>query len=174
MIYHGDMSQNVKEPLVCNSCKANGKVTEICFNKNVVSAKTGKQVPLDNKTKQPHDCPYRASYGNKNGYTAKNAAPKPTTKISYITPLVKSATIEGVVTSAGEVRTVNKKDGSTAQVQSIIVADDSGEIRLTLWEEDTGKFAVGDRIKVESGFVTVYQEKVQLSKGKFGRLTKVA
>lgn len=49
--------------------------------------------------------------------------------------------------------------------------DDTGEINLTLWNQDVGKVKKGDKIVIENGWVSEYQGEKQLSTGRFGKLT---
>tara|TARA_Y100000310_G_C20162858_1_gene570008 strand:- start:32 stop:316 length:285 start_codon:yes stop_codon:yes gene_type:complete len=66
-----------------------------------------------------------------------------------------------------------EKFGKTGRVCKATVKDDSGEIKLTLWNDDVDKVAVGDTIKINNGWCSEYQGEKQLSTGKFGSLEKV-
>lgn len=48
--------------------------------------------------------------------------------------------------------------------------DDTGSITITLWNEDVDKVNVGQTIKISKGWCASYQDKLQLSSGKFGTL----
>jgi len=45
--------------------------------------------------------------------------------------------ISGRVLDIGEIRTFEKKDGSTGRVGNLLLGDSTGKIRLTLWDEKT-------------------------------------
>lgn len=81
----------------------------------------------------------------------------------------KSVNIEVEVSSIGEVREFQKY-GRQGRVATAIVKDDSGEINLTLWNEDIDKVKEGSKIKVENGYVNEFQGEPQLTAGKFGKL----
>lgn len=51
--------------------------------------------------------------------------------------------------------------------------DDSGEIILTLWNDDIEKYSEGDTLRVTKGWASEYQGKVSVSSGKFGQIEKV-
>tara|TARA_Y100000310_G_scaffold334097_1_gene413027 strand:+ start:7176 stop:7472 length:297 start_codon:yes stop_codon:yes gene_type:complete len=51
--------------------------------------------------------------------------------------------------------------------------DDTGEIKITLWNEQCNDVNEGDKIKIENGWVSEYQGEKQLSTGKFGKLSKL-
>ena len=80
--------------------------------------------------------------------------------------------IEVEVTDISEVRTFSKfgRDGKVATAR---VKDDSGEIDLTLWNESIDEVSVGDRVKIENGYVSEFQGNPQLTAGKFGTLSVV-
>ena len=74
-----------------------------------------------------------------------------------------------VVVEKGDVRTF-EKFGKPGRVCNAKVKDDSGEVTLTLWNEDIDNVNVGDKIKITNGWVSEYQGELQLSTGKFGKL----
>ncbi|MBU0628070.1 MAG: hypothetical protein KKC75_02685 [Nanoarchaeota archaeon] len=76
------------------------------------------------------------------------------------------------VVSKAEVRTFNKfgKDGRVCNAK---LKDDSGEVTLTLWNEQVDNVNVGDKIHIINGWVGEWQGEKQLSTGKFGQLEVV-
>ncbi len=78
--------------------------------------------------------------------------------------------IEGEIVSIDETREINKY-GRKLRVANATIKDDSGSITLTLWNEDIDKVKAGDKIKIENGYVNEFQNKLQLTRGKFGTLT---
>jgi replication factor A1 len=52
-----------------------------------------------------------------------------------------------------------------------VVADETGSIKLTLWNEQIDQVNVGDNIKIENGYITSFKSELQLNVGKFGKLT---
>ena len=65
-----------------------------------------------------------------------------------------NVTIIGVLTKIYDTITFQKSDGSEGQVRSIEVTDDTGSIRVTLWNKET-EIAMnkGDIIKIEGGTI---------------------
>ncbi len=80
--------------------------------------------------------------------------------------------VTGQVTEIGEVRTFNKfgKDGRVANAK---IKDESGEMTLTLWNEQVDQVQVGSKVKITNGYVSEYKGEKQLSTGKFGKLEVV-
>jgi len=77
--------------------------------------------------------------------------------------------ITGEIIEKGDTRTFDKF-GKQGRVCNAKIKDDSGQIILSLWNEDIEKVKVGDRIKITNGWVSEYQGELQLSTGKFGKL----
>ena len=80
--------------------------------------------------------------------------------------------IEVVVKSKNEPKTFNKY-GKDMKVASAVVTDDSGEMVLSLWNDDADKVKVGDKVKVTNGYVSEFNGQKQLTSGKFGKLEVV-
>lgn len=93
-------------------------------------------------------------------------------KISELRTGQGNVEVEGVVTEIGNTRVFNKY-GRELKVADSILTDDSGSIKLTLWNDDVTRFKEGDRIKVINGYVSEFQGEKQLTSGKYGRMEKV-
>lgn len=78
--------------------------------------------------------------------------------------------IEGVIRSKEEVRTINKKDGGTIAVCDALLADNSGNIKVTFWGEECDKVNDGTKIRITNGYTNSFKGEVALTKGKFGRM----
>ncbi len=63
-----------------------------------------------------------------------------------------------------------EKFGKTGRVCTVKVKDKSGEMKLTLWNEDIDKVNVGDKIHLENGWCSEFRDEKQLSTGKFGKI----
>jgi len=79
---------------------------------------------------------------------------------------------QGTITEVGEIRTFNKF-GKELKVANAILKDDSGTIKLTLWNDESDKYKEGDEIKIENGYVNEFQGEPQLTAGKFGKIELV-
>jgi replication factor A1 len=80
--------------------------------------------------------------------------------------------LEGTISELEETRTFNKY-GKDLKVRNAVLTDDSGSVKLTLWNEDSEKFAVGDKVKISKGYVNEFQGEKQLTSGKFGKIEKL-
>ncbi|MEK6928717.1 MAG: OB-fold nucleic acid binding domain-containing protein [Nanoarchaeota archaeon] len=94
-------------------------------------------------------------------------------KISELKVGQGKADIEAIVKSKSEPRVINKY-GKELRVANAVISDESGEIKLTLWNDDIGKVNVGDTIKITNGYVSEFNGEKQLTNGKFGKLEVVS
>jgi replication factor A1 len=94
-------------------------------------------------------------------------------KISELRGGMRSINVEASVVSVSESRTVNKRDGGTAKVADVVIKDDSGEIKLSLWEDQIAMVKAGSKISIENGYTTSFRGENQLSVGKYGKLNIV-
>jgi len=76
------------------------------------------------------------------------------------------------VVEIGEVREFNKF-GKTGRVSTAKLKDETGEINLSLWNEDIDKIKVGDTVQIKNGFVNEWQGTPQLTTGRQGTLEVV-
>ncbi|TRO44874.1 DNA-binding protein [Candidatus Bathyarchaeota archaeon] len=85
---------------------------------------------------------------------------------------MKRVSVEATVKEKGAPRQVMSRYGTeTYTVADAIVGDESGTIKLTLWNEQIAQVNVNDKIKIENGYVTSFKGEVQLNVGKFGTMT---
>ena len=85
---------------------------------------------------------------------------------------MKRVTVEAKVVEKGETREVRSRyKDETYQVADAIIADETGSIKLTLWNEQIEQVHVDNKVKIENGYVTSFKGEVQLNVGKFGKLT---
>lgn len=93
-------------------------------------------------------------------------------KISELNIGQGNVEVEGTIKELGEAKTFNKF-GKDLSVANAMLEDDSGSIKLTLWNDDVTRFKDGDKLKVVNGYVNEFQGEKQLTSGKFGSLEKV-
>ena len=85
---------------------------------------------------------------------------------------MKRVTVEANIVEKGETREVRSRyKDETYKVADAVVADETGSIKLTLWNEQIDQVEVGNKIKIENGYVTSFKGEIQLNVGKFGTMT---
>jgi len=93
-------------------------------------------------------------------------------KIGELQSGMKRVEVEVEVVDKGNARQVQSRYGNeTFNVADAIVQDETGSMKLTLWNEQIDQVKVGDRIRIENGYVTSFKGEIQLNIGKYGKLT---
>ncbi|HEV2192327.1 MAG TPA: OB-fold nucleic acid binding domain-containing protein [Nitrosopumilaceae archaeon] len=87
--------------------------------------------------------------------------------------MTKLDTVEGTIESIGEPRTVNLKAGGQAQVADAILKDETGQIKLTLWDAQIKMVKAGSKVTVENGYINSFKGENSLNVGKYGKLNVV-
>jgi replication factor A1 len=84
--------------------------------------------------------------------------------------MTKLDTVEGTIESISEPRTVNLKAGGQAQVADAIIKDETGQIKLTLWDAQIKMVKTGSKVTVENGYINSFKGENSLNVGKYGKL----
>lgn len=95
------------------------------------------------------------------------------TKIKELRDGFKKVDVQGVITEVSGERKVNLRTGGEARVADAMLKDDSGEISLTLWDDQIDKVSTGLTVKVENGYINSFRDDLKLNIGKFGSLSEV-
>jgi replication factor A1 len=77
--------------------------------------------------------------------------------------------VKGEIVNLEATREINKM-GRVLRVANATLKDTSGTITLVLWNDDIDKVQVGNMIKIVNGYVNTWQDKTQLTLGKFGKM----
>lgn len=59
----------------------------------------------------------------------------------------------------------------TGKLANARIKDETGETKLTLWNEQAEQVKANDKIVIENGWAKEYRGELQVSTGKFGKLT---
>ena len=85
---------------------------------------------------------------------------------------MKRVSVEAKVVEKGDPREVRSRfKDETYRIVDAVLADESGSVKLTLWNEQIDMVNVGDNVKIDNGYVTSFKGEIQLNVGKFGKLT---
>ena len=91
-------------------------------------------------------------------------------KVIELKPGLKRVDVEGRIAEKGESRQVQTRFGETSRVADAVLTDDSGSIKMSLWNEQIDNFNVNDEVRVENGYITSFRGESQLNVGRYGRL----
>jgi len=84
---------------------------------------------------------------------------------------MRKVEVEGEITDKSETRTVTLRTGGQANVADYTLNDETGSIKLTLWEEQIEQVNVGSKVKIENGYTNSFRGEVRLNVGRYGKLT---
>jgi len=93
-------------------------------------------------------------------------------KISELSVGQGKVDVEGIASNIGETRVFNKF-GRELKVANAMLEDDSGKIKISLWNDEIMKVSNGKKIKIINGYCSEFQGEKQLSAGKFGKIELV-
>ena len=108
---------------------------------------------------------------------AAEAAPKATetpqttqVKIGELKPTSRRIDVLVNVIQKQDEREVSTRDGGSHKVADFLVGDETGCIILSLWDADITKIEPGKVYKILNGYVTVFQNSMRISTGKYGSI----
>lgn len=81
--------------------------------------------------------------------------------------------IEAEVMEKSYAREVRSRYGRFLMVADATLKDETGKITMTLWNEQVRQVMVGDKVKIENGYAKSFRNVLQLSTGKYGKLTVI-
>jgi replication factor A1 len=94
-------------------------------------------------------------------------------KINELKPGMRAISIGGRVDNIADARNVNLKSGGTAQVADATISDETGSIKLSLWDEQLNMVNEGDQIYIENGYTQEFRGETSLNVGRYGKLKKI-
>jgi len=83
-------------------------------------------------------------------------------KINEIRRWTSSISVEGTITEKSVPRRVNTRYGPRS-VADATIEDETGAIKLSLWEENIDLVNIGDKVKINNAYVTEFRNELQLN-----------
>jgi replication factor A1 len=77
--------------------------------------------------------------------------------------------VQGTIAEIGETRSFNKF-GKAGRVATAIIKDDSGSVKLTLWNEQIELVKPGDVVQLKNGWADEFRGELQISTGRNGTM----
>jgi replication factor A1 len=94
-------------------------------------------------------------------------------KINELKPGDREVNVNANIESISDPRTVNLRQGGTAQVADAIISDETGNIKLSLWDDQIRIVKEGDMVSIENGYTQTFRGENSLSIGRYGKLKKL-
>jgi replication factor A1 len=86
---------------------------------------------------------------------------------------MNNVTLKAKVLEVTEPKQVFTRYGNYASLAKALVADDTGEIKLCLWNDQIEAVSAGDTVKIENARISTFKGERQLSLGKKGTLNNI-
>jgi len=95
-------------------------------------------------------------------------------KIKDLRDGMKRVEVEAkVVEKTGPREVLSRYKDVVHRVANATISDGTGNIKLTLWNDQIDQVNVNDSIKIENGYVTSFRGEIQLNVGRYGKLSVV-
>jgi len=78
-----------------------------------------------------------------------------------------------VIEKTGPREVLSRYKDVVLRVANATLSDDTGTIKLALWNDQIDQVKVNDTIKIENGYVTSFRGEIQLNIGRYGKLSVV-
>lgn len=80
--------------------------------------------------------------------------------------------VEAKVLEISEPREVRSRyTGQQLKVAEAMISDDTGTVKLVLWNEQIEQVKLDDNVRIENGYIRSFRGEIQLNVGKYGTLT---
>ncbi|MBI2184205.1 MAG: DNA-binding protein [Thaumarchaeota archaeon] len=86
---------------------------------------------------------------------------------------MRRVSVEGTVTDKSEARSVNLRTGGQARVADATIQDETGSVKLSLWDEMIDQVNVGDKVQIENGYTNSFRGEVRVNVGRYGKFNVV-
>lgn len=80
---------------------------------------------------------------------------------------------EGEIVEIADPRTVNLRTGGEARVADCQLKDESGQIKLSLWDDQIDLVKQGSKVRILNGYTNSFRGELRLNVGKYGKLEVV-
>lgn len=94
-------------------------------------------------------------------------------RIRDLRPGMKRINLRARVLEIPKPRLVFTKFGTQAYVANALVTDETGAIKLSLWNQQINEVSVGDVVQIENAHVATFRGEPQLRMGRHGKLSVV-
>ncbi|AAT43258.1 OB-fold nucleic acid binding domain-containing protein [Picrophilus oshimae] len=94
------------------------------------------------------------------------------TKIKDLNPSSRRVNVVGKVVSVSEPKEIKTRFGEDKAVTEVVIADDTGKITLTLWNEQADNVKDAVALRIDNGYVSLLRGHMRLNVGKYGSLSQ--
>ncbi|MGO8807748.1 MAG: hypothetical protein ACLQO7_14360 [Candidatus Bathyarchaeia archaeon] len=100
----------------------------------------------------------------------QNESPKTSLMVQNLRHGMKKVNLEAKVLETQKPSIVQTRYGNSARVTNALIADETGKIKLCLWNEQADNLAVGDTVQIRNASVSTFKGERQVRLGKTATL----
>ena len=94
-------------------------------------------------------------------------------KVESLKPSFRNVNLIVKIIGVGSSRVFfSRRDRREHTVADVFVGDETGSVLMTLWDDQIGRFKVGDVIEIKNGYTTLYKGSLRLNVGRTGSIEK--
>jgi len=94
-------------------------------------------------------------------------------KVKDVKPEMRGIDLELKVVEVEEPRSYVSRTGREGRVTTAVAEDETGLIKVSLWDADIDRVKVGGLIRIRNGYSRLFRDEVHVSAGMYGRLEVV-
>jgi len=94
-------------------------------------------------------------------------------KASEVKPEMRKVDLDLKIVEMEEPRSYASRTGREGRVATAVGEDDSGRIKVSLWDKDIDRVKVGSKIQIRNGYARIFRDEVYVSAGIYGKLEVV-
>ena len=94
-------------------------------------------------------------------------------KASDVRPEMRRIDLDLKIVEIEEPRPYISRTGREGRVTTAIGEDDSGRIKISLWDKDIERVKVGCIVRIRNGYARLFRDEIHVSAGMYGRLEVV-
>jgi ssDNA-binding replication factor A large subunit len=83
---------------------------------------------------------------------------------------MRTVEAEGEIVDISTPREVSLRTGGQAKVADATLKDETGEIKMSLWDSQIDQVSKGAHVKVSNGYINTFKGERQLNVGRYGKL----
>jgi replication factor A1 len=94
-------------------------------------------------------------------------------KANEVKPAMRNIDLDLKIVEKDEPRNFVSRQGREGRVATAVAEDDSGQIKISLWNDDVDSVNVGDQVRIRNGYSRLFRDEIHVSAGMYGKLEVV-
>ncbi|TKJ26670.1 MAG: hypothetical protein CEE41_01530 [Hadesarchaea archaeon B3_Hades] len=91
-------------------------------------------------------------------------------KASNVKPEMRRVDLDLKIVEIEEPRPYVSRTGKEGRVTTAIGEDDSGRVKVSLWDNNIDRVKVGNTVQIRNGYARLFRDEVHVSAGMYGKL----